>query len=92
MKKSTLAALFLATMPLHAGGIIAVLKNSSTIERRDAANGSYKGSISVNNALGGHHRAQREPLQCAQWLLHGLQLSVRIRFLFKNKSAKNPAP
>ena len=40
-----------STMPLHADGIIAVLKNSSTVERRDAANGSYKGSISVNSAL-----------------------------------------
>jgi hypothetical protein len=46
-----LLTLLSSTMPLHADGIIAVLKNSSTIERRDAANGSYKGSISVNNAL-----------------------------------------
>ena len=51
MKKSTLAALILTTMPLHADGILATLKNSSTIERRDAANGAYKGSISVSNAI-----------------------------------------
>jgi len=46
-----LFTLLSSTMPLHADGIIAILKNSSTIERRGAANGSYKGSISVNNAL-----------------------------------------
>ena len=51
VKKSAFAALLLTAMPLHADDIIAVLKNSSTVERRDAANGSFKGSISVNNAI-----------------------------------------
>ena len=50
-QKSLLAALFCSAMPLHADGILATLKNPSTVERRDAANGSYKGSISVNNAI-----------------------------------------
>ena len=38
-------------MPLHADGVIAVLKNSSSVERRDAKTGSFKGSISVSNAI-----------------------------------------
>jgi hypothetical protein len=63
-----LLTLLSSTMPLHADGIIAVLKNSSTIERRDAANGSYKGSISVNNAL---------DVGCAERLLPGLHLGQR---------------
>ena len=50
MKKTLAATLLLTTMSLHADGVIAVLKNSSSVERRDAKTGSFKGSISVSNA------------------------------------------
>jgi hypothetical protein len=48
MKKTLAATLLLTTMSLHADGIIAVLKNPSSVERRDAKTGSFKGSISVS--------------------------------------------
>ena len=48
MKKILIATLILTTMPLHADGVIAVLKNSSSVERRDAKKGSFQGSISVS--------------------------------------------
>jgi hypothetical protein len=34
-----------------ADGVIVVLKNSSAVERRDAANGHYLGTINVTNAV-----------------------------------------
>lgn len=51
MKHLLVAVLILSAMPLHADGIIAVLKSSSSVERRDAKTGSFKGSISVSNAI-----------------------------------------
>ena len=51
VRKFTLFALLLTALPVHADGIIAVLKSSSIVERRDATSGAFKGSISVNNAL-----------------------------------------
>ena len=51
MKRFTFLALLFSTMSLQADGIIAVLKNYSTIERRDAKTGAFKGSISVMNAI-----------------------------------------
>jgi hypothetical protein len=52
MKISTAAVLLFAAMPLHADGILAVLKNPNTVERRDAQSGAFKGSVSVNKAIG----------------------------------------
>lgn len=43
--------LLLTPMSLHADNIIATLKNSSSVERRDAKTGAFKGSISVSNAI-----------------------------------------
>lgn len=51
MKRFTFLALLFSTMSLQADSIIAVLKNYSTIERRDAKTGAFKGSISVQNAI-----------------------------------------
>lgn len=37
--------------PVFADGVIAALKNSSTVTRIDASNGGYLGSISTNSAI-----------------------------------------
>jgi len=51
MKRFSLAALIFTAMPLQADTILAVLKSPTTVERRDAKSGAFKGSISVNNAV-----------------------------------------
>ena len=49
---ATLLLTMLTILPVKADGIIAVLKNPSSVERRDAKTGAYKGSLSVSKAIG----------------------------------------